>query len=229
MAAQAERQEMANRIELALSAVAKALGLIGTRFAVVGGLAVSARSRPRVTGDVDVAVPAADDVAAEAIVHALTRQGYRVRTLIEHRSTGRMATVRFDPPDPKAQGVLVDLLFAASGIETEVVAHASACEFTGGPLPTATLGHLIAMKLLSEAPHRPDDASDLIAMLSVASPRDLSTARAAARLISARGYAPRRDLLHRLERFRKLAATASRDLRPVERSRTGKRKPGPKA
>lgn len=228
MAAGAERQEMANRIELALSAVAKALGLVGTRFAVVGGLAVSARSRPRGTGDVDLAVPAVDDVAAEAIVHALTRQGYRVRTLIEHRVTGRMATVRFDPPDPKTQGVLVDLLFAASGIELEIVTHARACEFASGPLPTATLGHLIAMKLLSEAPHRPDDASDLIAMLAVASVRDLSTARAAAKLISARGYARRQDLLLKLERFRKLAAAASGDLRPVDRARSGKRSRRPK-
>ena len=97
------------------------------RYALVGGLAVSARAEPRLTRDVDLAIAAADDDAAEAIVRALASRGYQVATVLEHTGTGRLATVRLSAPDGR---VLVDLLFASCGIESEIVAAAQPLEIT---------------------------------------------------------------------------------------------------
>lgn len=49
----------------ALRAIARDLDREGARWALVGGLAVSARTEPRFTRDLDVAVAVPDDGAAE--------------------------------------------------------------------------------------------------------------------------------------------------------------------
>lgn len=163
-------------------------------FAVVGGLAVSVRTEPRFTRDVDVVVAVADDAAAEALGLLLQRCGYQVVGAFEHEN-GRMSTVRFRPPGGDPDGVLVDLLFASSGIEAELAAEAEVLEVLPGiSLPVAQTGHLIALKLLSVEARRPNDAHDLVALCSVASPEDLASAEAAISLITQRGYHRGRDL-----------------------------------
>jgi len=117
-------------------------------FALVGGLAVSARTEPRFTRDADIAVAVASDAEAEALIRNLRARGYGIGALVEQEVAGRLATVRLTrspaPFDP-----VVDLLFASSGIEPEVVAEADAIEL----LPklricVATTGHLIGLKVL---------------------------------------------------------------------------------
>jgi hypothetical protein len=51
---------------------------LGRHFALVGGLAVSVRSEPRLTRDADLAVSVADDRDAEALVRDLQARGWRV-------------------------------------------------------------------------------------------------------------------------------------------------------
>jgi hypothetical protein len=65
----------------------------GTRFAVVGGLAVSARAEPRMTRDADFAIAVHNDQEAERIVRAMTVRGYTV-VAVKQDATGRMSTVR---------------------------------------------------------------------------------------------------------------------------------------
>jgi hypothetical protein len=108
-----------------LRRVCAELTAAGARYALVGGLAVSARAEPRLTRDVDLAIAAASDDAAEAIVRALASRGYQVATVLEHTGTGRLATVRLRAPDDR---ILVDLLFASCGIESEIVAAAELLE-----------------------------------------------------------------------------------------------------
>jgi hypothetical protein len=48
-------------------------------WAPVGGLAVSVRSEPRFTKDIDVAAAVKDDAAAEALVSSLVVSGFRLR------------------------------------------------------------------------------------------------------------------------------------------------------
>lgn len=77
----------------------------GSAWALVGGLAVSARTEPRTTRDVDVAVAVPDD-AAEAMIWSLTRVGYTVAGPVEQTDTQRLATVRLHPPSSHASGVI---------------------------------------------------------------------------------------------------------------------------
>src|SRR5512136_1578097 len=91
------------------------LGALKQRYALVGGLAVSARTEPRTTRDVDIAVAVDDDSAAEALIFALQQRGYSVAAVIEQQTLGRLATVRLEPPGAGIAGALVDLLFASSG------------------------------------------------------------------------------------------------------------------
>ena len=72
-------------------------------FALVGGLAVSARTEPRFTRDADFAVALPGDAEAEALIHNLRGQGYLVHAVVEQDAVGRLATVRLSE-SPQAGG-----------------------------------------------------------------------------------------------------------------------------
>lgn len=169
-------------------------------FALVGGLAVSARTEPRFTRDVDLAVALASDAEAEALIHSLRVRDYGIEAVVEQEAVGRLATVRLTRSS-KLQAPVIDLLFASSGIEPEVVVEAEPIEL----LPNLTIGvarteHLIALKVLSrDDVRRPQDLADLRALLRVASPAALARARQSLALITARGYHRGRDLLSEMD------------------------------
>lgn len=166
---------------------------LGYGWALIGGLAVSARSQPRFTADVDLAVAVSDDAAAEALAHALRHRGWRIEAAVEQDAMGRLATVRL--LDDENALPVVDLLFASSGLEREIVDHAEVLElFPDQRIPVARLGHLIALKLLARGDDRPQDDIDLRALAAVADSDDLATARVAVDLIQQRGFARGRDL-----------------------------------
>lgn len=114
--------------------------------------------------------------------------GYVMYASVEH-DNGRLATIRlhrnFD-----GVPVLVDLLFASSGIESEIADAADEIEIVPDlSLPVATTGHLIALKLLScDDATRPQDLADLRELLGVATAEDIEMARTAVRLITNRGF-----------------------------------------
>ncbi|MET8774729.1 nucleotidyl transferase AbiEii/AbiGii toxin family protein [Nocardia sp. NPDC004654] len=183
-----------NPLEAALRRAATDLDKFGYRWALVGGFAVSARSIPRFTHDIDLAVAVADDNAAESLVRHLFDCGYFMNASVEH-DNGRLATIRlrrsFD-----GVPILVDLLFASSGIESEIVSAAEELEIVADlVLPVATTGHLIALKLLARDDRtRPQDLADLHGLLSAATEDDVREARAAVHLITERGFHRDRDL-----------------------------------
>ena len=121
-----------SRLERALRGIASELADRERSWALVGGLAVSARAEPRFTRDIDLAVAVRDDATAEALVHGLAGTGYRVLTSIEQEAAGRLATVRLETPGEGAGGVVVDLLFASSGVEAEIVRGADVLEVLPG-------------------------------------------------------------------------------------------------
>lgn len=172
----------------------------GVKYALVGGLAVSARAEPRLTRDVDVAVAVADDAAAEAVLRRLIAVGYRVVATVEQTRRGRLATARL--ASPASPDVVVDLLFATCGIEPEIVAAAENLEVLRGlVVPVARAGHLIAMKLLaSDARRRPQDADDLATLAANASAVERRRVTTSVRLITRRGFARGRDLTARWRR-----------------------------
>jgi nucleotidyltransferase AbiEii toxin of type IV toxin-antitoxin system len=183
--------------EAVLRRIVQNLRDLDRRFALVGGLAVSARTEPRLTRDADLAVLAADDQDAEGLVRDLQARGWRVVAAIEQSSAGRLAAVRLALAGEDERGAVVDLLFASSGIELEVVTAADRIEAVPGfALPVARLGHLIALKVLARDDRtRPQDRVDLAALLSCADAAALSEARASLDLVTRRGYARGRDLL----------------------------------
>jgi len=85
---------------------------------------------------------------------------------------------------------VVDLLFASSGIEREVVAAAEVLqvlpEFRA---PVAQVGHLLALKILSRDDRaRPQDRVDIVALLANSDVASLVLARDALVLIQGRGF-----------------------------------------
>jgi nucleotidyltransferase AbiEii toxin of type IV toxin-antitoxin system len=182
-------------LEVALRQIGTDLTRAHVSFALVGGLAVSVRTEPRFTRDADLAVALATDTEAEALIRELRAHDYRIEAIVEQTAVGRLATVRLMfSSEPRAP--VIDLLFASSGIEPEVVADAESIEL----LPNLTMGvartgHLIALKVLSrDDVNRPQDLVDLRALLRVASPAELGRARQSLALIAARGYHRGREL-----------------------------------
>jgi Nucleotidyl transferase AbiEii toxin, Type IV TA system len=161
---------------------------------------VSARSEPRTTLDIDLALAVSGDPSAEALVHALRSRGYRDNprgALLEHKDAGRMAGFRLlapgaDPTGPVEGSVLVDILFASSGVENEIVAAADKLEVIPGVfLPVARTGHLLALKVLAG---RPRDLEDCRVLLRHCAPMDLDIAMQTMDLISRRGFDRGKDL-----------------------------------
>lgn len=191
-----------NAVEADLRRILDALSVLNRRFALVGGLAVSTRAEPRLTRDADIAVAVDDDDDAEALTHALLGEGYAVLAMVEQEATGRLATVRLQPPG--GGPTVADLLYASSGIEPEIVDGAERMIVVAGiEAPVASVGHLIAMKLLArDDRQRPADADDLRSLRAIASEEDWSIAVEAVALIQARGYARDRDLAAALTTLR---------------------------
>ena len=187
-----------NQLVAALQQAAADVTRFGRAWALVGGFAVSARAQPRFTRDIDIAVAVGDDTAAEVLVRDLMGVGYQLFATIEH-DVGRLATVRLQR-HIAGVGIVVDLLFASSGIEQEIVESAETVEISPGmKFPVATVGHLIALKLLArDDESRPQDLADLRALVNVATPDDLRAADAAVRLIARRGFNRDRDLVSSL-------------------------------
>ncbi len=192
-----------SRLLRVLSDVAKLLDSQQLDWALVGGLAVSARTEPRFTRDVDLVVSVSSDPIAEGLSRKLLAAGYSILSTVEQDATSRLATIRLEPPGEPTGGVVVDLLFASSGIEPEIAAGAERIEIAGGQIvPVATIGHLIAQKVLSrDDESRPQDIADLRALLKAADRTDLDTSRDALRLVASRGYARQRDVLAEFERL----------------------------
>jgi len=190
-------------LRTALERAARDLNQLRVSWAVVGGLAVSARAEPRFTRDVDVTVAVRSDAEAEALVFALKGLGYGVLATVEQDATKRLATARLSSPGETL--IVVDLLFASSGIEAETVADAKVIEVLAGLfMPVATIPTLLALKVLSWSERRPRDAEDIQAMVREAAPAELDLVPPLLRLITERGFARTKDLQAEWLRLRAL-------------------------
>ena len=183
-----------NPLAQALARISSDLRDLNVSWALVGGLAVSVWAEPRLTRDIDLAVVAESDRESERLVRDLGGRGYRAADAIEHEPTGRLATARLS--HSQLGPVVIDLLFASSGIEKEVVRDAIDVEvFEGVDVPVAARPHLIALKVLARDDRvRPQDYDDLVALTRRASLDEVALAIRLLTLIDERGYGRRRDL-----------------------------------
>lgn len=189
-----------NRLAAALKRIAADLDEMGVSWAVVGGLAVSVRGEPRLTRDVDVAVAVTSDREAENLIRELRSRGYAPTAIVEHETAARLATARLSLED-ETDGIVIDLLFASSGIEPETVADAEIVEvFPGVRARVASRPHLIAMKVLARDDRiRPQDFDDLRSLVARATTGELNEVRELLALITTRGFARQRDLAARFD------------------------------
>lgn len=179
-----------NQLEVVLRKTVELLGDEKGSWALVGGLAVSIRTEPRFTRDIDIVLTVPDDKTAESVVHRFRISGFRVMATVEQDAVQRLATARLAYTGRRTANLMLDVLFASSGIEQEVCADAEILEaFKGLSIPVATIHHLIALKILARDDRtRPQDAADLRHLLAVADRADLDAARNALRLIEQRGF-----------------------------------------
>jgi len=172
---------------------------MGARYALVGGMAVSLRTEPRFTRDLDLAVTVESDAQAESLIRDLIARGYSLLSQSEHETAQRLATVRLAVPGSAA--VVVDLLFASCGIEDVIVAEAESIEaLPGWTAPVARLEHLLAMKVLASNPaSRPQDHADAMTLLRAMSGEQIDKSRQALQLIESRGFNRTRNLNDHLD------------------------------
>jgi len=164
-------------------------------------MAVSVRVRPRTTEDLDVVIAVPDDRHAEKVAFSFRSLGYLYlpnEHALEQEETARLATVRLLAPTGEEHGVVVDLLFASSGIEAEIVAAAEPLEILPGlVVPVARNGHLIALKVLAG---RELDARDARWLWEVADEEERQLAREALAEITGRRFHRGKDLPAELAR-----------------------------
>lgn len=156
---------------------------------------------PRLTRDIDVAIAVDSDSEAESIVRVLCMRGWRLAEVVEHEERHRLSTARLHSTDADLEGMVLDILFASSGIEPEIARAALRVELLPGiTLPVAPRPHLLAMKLLArDDRHRPQDADDLRSLIRSAAPEEIDEARRLVRVIEERRFNPKRDLVAALE------------------------------
>ena len=172
------------------------------KWALVGGFAVGVRGGGRTTTDIDVVAAVVDDPAAEQLVNGLRGNGYTVRSQVEQTAVDRLATVRLvSPHDPDVE-VEVDIIFASSGIEAEILSDATTMEvFAGLRVPVASRAHLLAMKVLSADDARPHDTLDIQSLLRESTKEEIEQVRQALQTISHRGFARGKALSADFDRF----------------------------
>jgi len=171
----------------------------GNAIVVGCGLRVRARRGTRGVG-ADRGAFRADDASVERLIREAAGRGYRAFSLLEHDVAKRVATVRL-----RSENGILDLLFASSGIEFEIVRDAEDMEVLPGVrVKVSRVPHLMALKLLARDDRtRPQDLADLVRLKAVATVADCERLRELVVLIEQRGYhrnRPLRELVEELLR-----------------------------
>jgi predicted nucleotidyltransferase len=185
---------MSSKLLHSVKAIKEFFDAGSVRYCLVGGLAVSVRVGERTTKDIDFAISVASEKQAEDTIRYLLDCGLKLETLLEHKNSGLMSTVRLKYID--GPNYFIDLLFSASGIEQEIVDLSSDVELLPGfYLPVATVPALLVMKLISaDSERRPTDVADInLLVSSLTKEQDLS-ARELIKLVVSRGFNRGRDL-----------------------------------
>ena len=189
---------MSDLLESALRQSVEVLAEIGVDFAVVGGMAVSVRAEVRFTQDVDIVVAVRSDDGAEQLVHELTQRGYRATAIVEQKETTRLATARLISPSK----VIVDLIFATTGIELQIVEHATHIRMDEElSVPFSGAEELLAMKVLSMVPDRPQDEIDARNLLAYNSDIDLDRVRMYLQTMTTRRFHRGQNLENKLSKL----------------------------
>ncbi len=127
--------------------------------AVIGGIAIVARVRPRHTDDVDVVVVVPEG-RAPALLDLAHRHGW-VDDPKETRELIEGGLLRLFPGARGADEVGVDFIFVDSRFVDSVVQRATPVDLGVATLPVATTEDLLLLKLDA---HRPEDLDDILSI-----------------------------------------------------------------
>ncbi|MCB9740758.1 MAG: nucleotidyl transferase AbiEii/AbiGii toxin family protein [Deltaproteobacteria bacterium] len=173
----------------ALGALGRDLQSCGVPHALVGGLAVSVRTEPRFTRDIDVvAAVAAEEI--DRLGRHLVERGHRIESILADASGALVAGLRL-----RGHGVREDVLLACSGLEAETCASAEPIEVLPGVVvPVATTPHLLVLELIAIAERsRTQDRADVEALIDAATDDERAAVEALLpRVRSAHGTPPER-------------------------------------
>lgn len=125
---------------------------------IIGGIATSLLSRPRLTQDVDVLI-LLEERRWESFLNAGVRFGFlpRIGDALVFAHQSRVILVNHKP-----SGVDVDISLAGLPFEEESIAQARWTKVGRLSLPLPTPENLIIMKAIA---HRPQDMADIMALL----------------------------------------------------------------
>jgi len=156
-----------------LDAIAAALAWLRANdidAAIVGGVAVAIRGRPRMTKDVDF-LALADIDAWPRLVASATAHGLepRIPDVLDFASTTRVLLMRHT-----GSGVEIDISLGALPFELALVHAATLVSVAGQELPVARADDLVIMKSLAL---RPRDIADIEGLLETTPQLDLSHIR----------------------------------------------------
>lgn len=180
-----------------LRTVAEELNQTNAKWALAGALAVSTHTEPRTTRDIDVVIILTNEDERRKFIDGLIQRGFSTPSIIMHVAPTHKLGTRLQVPASSGTSVALDLLHSSSGIEAEIIANAVKLEiFPKLVVPVACIGHLIAMKILSQNDvDRIKDRDDLQKLFKVASKDDLLLAKESVQLIQKRGFNRGLDLL----------------------------------
>lgn len=115
----------------------------GTRYLVIGGLAVVAVGEPRTTADAD-AIVFVSPAEAESLIRRAAGAGFDVRVEVELERLATTGTMRF-----RRGRFQIDLITASLPFEESAAGRASVHELFGIPLPFPSPEDLILLKVLA--------------------------------------------------------------------------------
>jgi len=115
----------------------------GTRYLVVGGLAIVVVGEPRTTADAD-AIIFVSPTEAEALIQAAAKAGFDLREAVERERLARTGTIRF-----RKGRFQIDLITASLPFEEAAHARASWHDLFGVRLPFPSPEDLILLKILA--------------------------------------------------------------------------------
>jgi hypothetical protein len=153
----AEHEQLADELVRSVEQLADAFGARSVRYAVVGGLGVIMRGRPRFTQDVDVLLDV-PQLALPGLADELAARGFDVDpvTLIREYVREHMTVFRFG-------SIRIDWLKPVLPLYARALADASVLTWTPGhPLRVATAEGLILTKMVA---FRPQDQVDIETLL----------------------------------------------------------------
>lgn len=175
------------RLEAALRCISRDLDELDVSWALIGGLALAAHGADWSTTDIDIVISLCSDRSTATLADALRARGHWVKYL-PHEILREILVVLPRVEESGPLGV-VDLLPWACGFEHEIVASANLRVVHHVPLPVASIGHLLAVKLKAmQDVQRARDQTHLCALLSLATQVDREVARDALMLSFERGF-----------------------------------------